>query len=116
MNLQTKKKKKIVDNLHGRFRISNWKLVYSTQVHGISLNTFYSKLEDVGPNLVIIEDSKGYVFGGFASESWRIEPHYYGNGECFLFTLKPRFEVFHWTHKNKFFMCSRQNFFAMGGG
>jgi len=45
-----------------RLGLSNWTLVYSTFVHGISLNTMYYKMQQYqGPSLIIIEDQDGYV-------------------------------------------------------
>lgn len=118
-------------HLPSRFRfVEKWYLLYGTQVHGISLNTFYSRVKDEGPSILLVKDKNNYVskhsnsalnigqiFGGFASESWRIETHFYGSGESFLFTLEPKTAVFHWANKqNKNFLCSRRDFIAMGGG
>jgi hypothetical protein len=35
--------------------------MYGTQQHGISLNTFYTKLKDQGPSILVVEDSKKRV-------------------------------------------------------
>jgi len=111
---------KLVRHLPERYRFNNWKLLYGTQVHGISLNTFYAQVEDRGPTIIVVEDKNRHLFGGFATESWRIEPRFYGSGECFLFKLKspasPKSKAYHWTGKNSNFMCSRRDFIAMGGG
>jgi hypothetical protein len=56
------------------------------------------------------------MFGAFVSESWRIEPRYYGSGESFLFALKPKIKFFDWTEKNNYVQCSRRDFIALGGG
>lgn len=43
----------------------------------------------VGPNLIVVRDAHGGVFGGFVTEPWR--PHHgsYGSlGESFLFSLR----------------------------
>ena len=44
-----------------RYQLHDWSLLYSTMKHGISLNTFYTKVFNKGPNIIIIEDSKNYV-------------------------------------------------------
>jgi len=90
--------------------------LYGTQVHGISLNSFFTNLRDSGPSIMIIEDTKKHVFGCFATEPWRVEPHFYGDGECFLFTLSPQTKAYHWKGHKRYFMCSRRDFVAMGGG
>lgn len=33
---------------------------------------------DKGPNIIIIKDMKGSVFGGFASTSWALGPQFSG--------------------------------------
>ena len=87
-----------------------------------------------GPSVLLILDSDGYVsallaivfsmdsflflqlFGGFASARWSPEPHYIGSGECFLFRLVPQIDVYHWTHRNDYFMLCSNDSIAMGGG
>jgi hypothetical protein len=59
---------------------------------------------------------KNQIFGGFNSVSWSMEPHYYGSGETFLFSLKPAAKLYRWTGANNNFICSRRDFIAMGGG
>lgn len=56
------------------------------------------------------------IFGGFASQSWSIQSRYYGTGESFLFTLKPKSQIYKWTKKNSFFMYSTSSFISFGGG
>jgi len=106
----------IAVNLPSRFRYCDWTLLYGTREHGISLNTLYSRCKDQGASILVVEDNKANVFGGFVSDSWRVEPHYYGTGESFLFSLKPNVNFFHWTGKNNFIMCSRRDFISIGGG
>jgi len=58
-------------------------------------------------------------FGGFASEQWK-KCHsidgFYGTGECFLFHLYPKPDVYPWTGVNNFCMFSTMDGLAMGGG
>merc|ERR1719335_2168656 len=44
-------------------------------------------MQEQGPSLLIIQDSEGKTFGGFASSSWRVSERYYGNGETFVFSF-----------------------------
>eukprot|EP01117_Protostelium_nocturnum_P019502 TRINITY_DN846_c0_g1_i2.p1 TRINITY_DN846_c0_g1~~TRINITY_DN846_c0_g1_i2.p1 ORF type:complete len:977 (+),score=278.62 TRINITY_DN846_c0_g1_i2:170-3100(+) len=109
-------REQLARRLPARYRLNDWKLAYSTQAHGISLKTFFGKTENAGANFIVIEDSRGWIFGGFASEAWRVEPRFYGNGECFVFQLNPTVDVWDWSEINSNFMCSRRDFIAMGGG
>jgi hypothetical protein len=51
-----------------RYAMSDWHLLYSTHVHGISLNTFYLRTAGCGACIVAVRCRSGSVFGGFASE------------------------------------------------
>lgn len=98
-----------------RQRYCNWKLLFSTAQHGTSLITFFSKVKGESPTLIIIKDSDGYVFGGFASEGWEPRRGYFGTGECFLFSLEPSVAVYTWTKADSYFMFARRDCIAMGG-
>jgi hypothetical protein len=58
----------------------------------------------------------GFVFGGFASESWESRKGFYGTGESLLFTLFPTHNVYPWSGLNDYFMFSRDDQIAMGSG
>ena len=63
-----------------------------------------------GPTLLVVRDTDGYVFGGFASQPWEVNPNFRGDGECFLFTAVPEIEVFNKpTFYNKHFMYYQEN-------
>jgi hypothetical protein len=68
------------------------------------------------PCVIIIEDSWGYVFGGFISPGLQQSGTYYGNGESFVFSVLPEPRQYHWTKKNELFISSNSHVFAMGGG
>ena len=80
------------------------------------MGTLYRKVYKKSPTLLLVETSKGDVFGGFASVAWKSDGHYYGNGECFLFTTVPEYQAFHWTCRNSMFMYSTDDSLALGGG
>lgn len=52
------------------------------------------RIMDQGPSVIIIEDTNGAVFGGFAANSWTISPKFVGNDGAFLFTLRPKMRCF----------------------
>eukprot|EP00812_Abedinium_dasypus_P015661 NODE_930_length_1307_cov_180.139776.p1 GENE.NODE_930_length_1307_cov_180.139776~~NODE_930_length_1307_cov_180.139776.p1 ORF type:complete len:354 (-),score=106.21 NODE_930_length_1307_cov_180.139776:228-1289(-) len=66
-------------------RFLEWELAYSPRVHGTSMRTFYRR--QLGPNILIVRDSGGGIFGGFAPEAWRPAKGSYGLGESFVFTV-----------------------------
>ncbi|KAJ0409762.1 hypothetical protein ATCC90586_001075 [Pythium insidiosum] len=99
-----------------RCRGYDWQLLYSSSQHGSSLHTLLRKVRGYSSSLVVVETCDGEVFGGFATECWSNSPSYYGNGECFVFTTVPRFEVFNWQRGNTMFMLTNDSSIAMGGG
>lgn len=108
--------KKLTFSLPPRLQNSDLTLLYSTERHGISLQTFFLKTKRKGPSYIIIEDQDGFQFGAFISQSWEIQKGYYGTGECFLFTIYPTFNVYPWSGLNEFFIYSREDTIAVGGG
>lgn len=100
-----------------RFHDYNWKRVFSTCVDGTSLTTFFSRTQDQGPTVLLIGDTLGHVFGGFVSEEWRHSGNdYFGDGECFVFRVKPNFVAYYWTGANEYYVMANKQFIAMGGG
>eukprot|EP01122_Echinamoeba_exundans_P013067 TRINITY_DN5639_c0_g2_i1.p1 TRINITY_DN5639_c0_g2~~TRINITY_DN5639_c0_g2_i1.p1 ORF type:complete len:723 (-),score=94.45 TRINITY_DN5639_c0_g2_i1:3-2171(-) len=108
--------RKLASILPTRYRNCEWQLLYSTARHGVSLNTFYMKTRNRGPSVMIVEDTEGYVFGGFVSESWEPRKGFYGTGESLLFSLFPAFNVYPWSGLNDYFMFAREDQLAIGGG
>ncbi|GLD93095.1 hypothetical protein PINS_up001687 [Pythium insidiosum] len=99
-----------------RCRGYDWQLLYSSSQHGSSLHTLLRKVRSYSSSLIVVETCDGEVFGGFATESWTTSLSYYGNGESFVFTTVPRFEVFQWQRTNTMFMLANESSIAMGGG
>eukprot|EP01041_Mallomonas_annulata_P000361 gene361-661_t len=102
----------------------NWVLKYSLRQDGASLETLISLCTIRGINgrstysscLIIVEDSWGYIFGGYLSHDLQNNGGYYGNGEDFVYSLTPKPEKFKWTGENDFFTISNTHQLAMGGG
>ena len=118
-----------------RFALSDWRLLYSTHVHGISLNTFYLRTQGCGACILAIKDTSGHVFGAFCTE-WRppsLPANFYGGGESFVFQVErlkdlpplpladgpppdQACQVFRWTGTNNYFMFSAKDHLAVGSG
>lgn len=75
--------KDIVFCLPSWIRFHRWHLVYSPKVHGVSMRTFYR--QQSGPNVVLVRDAQGHVFGGFAAQEWFPATHGYGEVQSFVF-------------------------------
>ena len=75
-------------------------LIYSTEVHGRSLASFYNQCNRYKNTIVLIEanvDNTTAIIGMFASAGWQVNPNSYGDGECFMFRAHPNPKVFNWT-------------------
>ncbi|CAL1148965.1 unnamed protein product [Cladocopium goreaui] len=99
---------------------SVWRLLYSPEVHGVSIGTFFRQCQAwPGETLLLIEDSNGAVFGGFASHTWQAQSRYFGHPECFVFRFPPeddRCEVFGSAGHNEYFLFADCSGLMMGGG
>nr|XP_018912413.1 PREDICTED: TLD domain-containing protein 1 [Bemisia tabaci] len=87
----------------------DWRLLFSSNLHGESFSMMQKYVLEQGPSVIIVRDSDGHVFGGFANDSWRLGPKFYGDSSCFLFTLSPRFSVSRSTGYNSHYMYINTN-------
>lgn len=110
----------LVSSLHShfpaRFHACDWQAVYSTMRDGVSLQTFYKNCAGPDPIVLVIRDGGKAVFGYYCSVPWKSSKNYYGNGEGFVFTLVPKFEVYKWSRANSFFQLGGAESMAVGGG
>ncbi|XP_063237147.1 MTOR-associated protein MEAK7 [Bacillus rossius redtenbacheri] len=79
---------------------AEWRLLFSTALHGESFSKMVGHILGQGPTLLIVRDGGGHIFGGFASESWKISPNFLGDSSCFLFTVTPSMGVYETTGYN----------------
>lgn len=76
----------IVTNLPTLMQIRpTWHLGYSLAVDGVSLRTMYRQVADVGPCILVIEDSSHCIFGAFLPGGLAPGARCYGNHESFVF-------------------------------
>ena len=82
-------------------RIREWTLLFSIDIHGTSMHTFYSKLKERDNSVILIQTGDDEVFGSYTNYEWRMSNQFYGSGEsCFLFSLEQL------TNKTGHRMCS----------
>lgn len=55
-----------------------WRFLFSSQIHGESFSTLLGRIMDQGPSVIIVEDTDGYIYGGFAPASWSLSPNFVG--------------------------------------
>ncbi|KAI5704760.1 hypothetical protein M8J76_000092 [Diaphorina citri] len=109
-------------------------LLYTTEEHGCSLTTFYYRVEQHEPTLLMIKTTNNEVFGAYCSTKWGERNQkdergnrtaYFGTGETFLFSLYPERAKYPWvgveqetqvSHANELFMAADQKMITIGGG
>jgi len=77
-----------------------WRPIYNTDIHGESFSKFTGCITNQGPSVIIVWDDQGNVFGGFATDSWKLGPKFYGKPETFLFHLHPKMNIYDTTPFN----------------
>jgi len=91
---------KLADFLPFSFKATKLDLIYSTNYHGRSLQMFYKHCAKAKHTITLMEVlNNGAIIGMFATDTWRNNPKMYGDGECFLFRLKPDPVAYHWQHE-----------------
>ena len=55
-----------------------WKLLYRASEHRYTAKSFHEYCDDKGPTLIIIKSSRGWIFGGYTTQSWNGYGIYYG--------------------------------------
>ncbi|XP_015522409.1 GTPase-activating protein skywalker isoform X1 [Neodiprion pinetum] len=112
-------------------------LLYTTEEHGCSLTTFYVRVEQHEPTLLMIKTCNNEVFGAYCSTRWcernlkddkGQRQAYFGTGETFLFSLYPERAKYPWVgmdsshndprvhHSAELFMAADTKMITIGGG
>ncbi|XP_026480368.1 TBC1 domain family member 24 isoform X1 [Ctenocephalides felis] len=111
-------------------------LLYTTEEHGCSLTTFYFRVEQHEPTLLMIKTCNNEVFGAYCSSRWYERnmkddrgnrQAYFGTGETFLFSLYPERAKYPWVgmgsgdkeslgHAAELFMAADSKMITIGGG
>lgn len=107
-------------------------IAFSTNEDGCSLRTLFSKTDSYEPTILLIKTQDGDAFGAYCSESWatrlsRDSGYYFGTGETFLFSLRPKAIRYSWTealnekrdsvsHSSQLFMTATASHIIVGSG
>lgn len=109
-----------------QYRSTKLDIIFSTNVHGRSLEAFYDKVSRTKHTVCLIEVlGAGDTIGMFASQAWvsHRRPKIYGDGECFLFRASPNPKCYKWRPSEddtkvdallEQFQVSCEDYIAMG--
>ena len=92
-----------------RYNWLDWKLLYNMNEDGSSMWTFYEKIRNQGPLIMLISDENKYIFGVFIGQSDGLNDkghtkRFFGGADTFVFTLYPNTNKYNWTKINRFFV------------
>eukprot|EP00826_Nyctotherus_ovalis_P065745 TRINITY_DN9671_c0_g1_i6.p1 TRINITY_DN9671_c0_g1~~TRINITY_DN9671_c0_g1_i6.p1 ORF type:complete len:164 (-),score=29.58 TRINITY_DN9671_c0_g1_i6:448-939(-) len=65
-----------------------WEVRFRVNTDGVSMRTFFAKLEKYNPSIILVQSVNNCVFGALVSEMWHPTTRFYGTGEAFLFSFK----------------------------
>lgn len=84
--------------LHSRSLQGSWRLLYSSDRHGMSFNRVAHHLLGYdGPTCVLIrcaDEPQDTVLGMFAAQRWKDSNRFYGSPDNILFTLSPELKIY----------------------
>eukprot|EP00347_Sterkiella_histriomuscorum_P017009 403351003 len=105
--------------LPGLVRMREWKLLYSINTDGVSMQTFFRSTRRRDNTVLLIKDTNDSIFGAYCCEEWRTHPYYYGIGESFVFKFQDGQEdikVFGYTCLNEKIQFCDDKCIMIGGG
>jgi len=72
-----------------------WQRLFTTRTQGMSFELLSESIIGYGgPTLLVIRDTLGNIFGGYSTSTWKEDTKFYGDSNCVLYALWPRFNVF----------------------
>ena len=103
-----------------RLAITDPRLIYTASRDGFNITTMINATQNCYPFLLVMRTEENYVFGLYAEDSlYGVENNRsFGNGESFLWSLRPEQEKYAWTAESNVFMVLSDNSHTLtvGGG
>jgi len=110
---------KLRDCIPSGWRNTDFDLLYKASLHGYSLKTCYHNVATSQTKLYlwVLKDSGGHRFGGFLPTPVHIDTgtKFYGDSNCFVFSLAPTFAVYYPSSSNSNYFASCSAYVAFGG-
>jgi len=113
--LEPSEKSLLWDWIPSRHRIKEAKLIYSNRDDGYNLHTLLRHSEEMlrklehkrgqeSPSILLVKTGKQEVIGAYTSCGWQRLDSYIGNGECFVFRLRPLPRNWRWVKGKEMMM------------
>ena len=116
---------KILNNLNEKIMISNWinpnskikfNLLYQISRDGDKISTFYNKVKNKYPTLILIKSKSGYKFGGYTTQIWESTNKHKKDKLAFLFSLNKQKKYNIKNEQIHNAICGYNNAFGFGDG
>ena len=114
---------KIISQREEKELILNWinpnndiklTLIFQSSKDGDKLSTFYNKISNKTPILIIIKSNYGFRFGGYTTQNCQITNNYKQDGKAFIFSIDKK-KKYNISLSEYAIYCSSYSF-AFGGG
>lgn len=90
-------------------------LIYKGSINGDSSALFHSFCDDLTPTVVLVKTKKGFVFGGYTTQSWKHAGCYKTDSKSFIFSITKK-KKFNISNTNYSIYCVESNGPTFGGG
>ena len=92
--IQNYEEKKLILSWLNRKSIET-NLLFNSKNDGDLLSTFFNKVVNKFPTLIIIKSKNNYIFGGYSSIAWKCDGNWYSDKNSFIFSFytKQKYEV-----------------------
>lgn len=91
-------------------KMQEWSLLFSIDIHGCSMDTFFNKVADRDDTVMLIETTENQVVGAYMTEDWQIRQRFYGSGEnSFVFSIDRQLKTMNKVEKERVFEVTNIN-------
>ena len=84
---ESNKNNELLGKLYEWIGNKKMELIFRGTRDGMNNKSFHNKCDNKGPNICLIRNEKGHIFGGYSSISWTSDCNYHSAPDSFLFTL-----------------------------
>uniref|UniRef100_A0A8R1DX74 Rab-GAP TBC domain-containing protein n=1 Tax=Caenorhabditis japonica TaxID=281687 RepID=A0A8R1DX74_CAEJA len=119
-----------------RLQLVTPQLAYRLSQDGTSFHNFWNKIDQLDQSIIIIKDTKGFIFGAYCSSTWaerhdrkeRTRSKYWGTGESYVFRMNKDLElpeIYQWVGSApdatpetspQYFMAATEKSIVIGSG
>eukprot|EP00727_Mastigamoeba_balamuthi_P001506 m51a1_g11352 hypothetical protein (1051) ;mRNA; r:15935-22059 len=99
-----------------RFAVLDPRLLYRASRDGYTLDRLVERAQGTAPLLLVLKLADDSVMGCYLSVSLARHHAYTGDGECCVFTLRPRAQQYGATLANNYFVLSHTDSLSIGAG